>query len=98
MRSRRSAVSEPVLTPEASFLKRRSIDSATAAGVVRVTTAMALIGLPSATIVSSDSSSSVNSPFEVIGFINAFTIAGSSIEPPVATSRMARASWSPSAM
>ena len=31
------------------------------------------------------------------GFTRAFTTTGSSIEPPVATSRMARASWSPSA-
>ena len=59
---------------------------------------MALMGLPAA-IIDSRLSSWGDSSFEpCTGRTSAPTMAGSSIEPPVATSRMARASWSPSAM
>jgi len=59
--------------------------------------AIAFTGRPSATWRSSDSSASLRAPSTRTGDTSAWTISGSSIEPPVATSRMARASRFPSA-
>ena len=73
-----------------------SMASLTASGVVRRAAAIALTGLPSATCWSRSSSSGVSAPSARTGDTSACTICGSSIEPPVATSRMARARRSPS--
>ena len=61
-------------------------------------TAMALIGLPSATMLERASSAGVSPPWVVTGRSNASTMEGSSAVPPVATARMASTSWLPSAM
>lgn len=87
----------PALACSASFMNSFSTSSEMAAGVVLHTEAITLMGLPSATMRSSSSSLGSRSPVSVIGVTIASTILGSSIEPPPATSRMARASWSPSA-
>ena len=58
---------------------------------------MAFIGRPSATNWRSSSSAGDTSPTDVPGLTSAWTIDGSRSDPPMATSRMARASWSPSA-
>ena len=99
--SMRRRFSEPVVPADApcdSFRNRSSTASATAAGVVCCDAAIALIGRPSATIFRSASSPSLSPPSVLTGRTSASTIVGSSTEPPVATSRTARASWSPSAI
>ena len=56
---------------------------------------MALIGFPSAIMPSSSSSARVRPPGATTGWTSAWTIAGSSAVPPVATARIASASWVP---
>ena len=98
IRRRRSALSSPVDAPLASTRKRCSTWSLTASGVVFLATAMALIGRPSAMKVSSSWSEALRSSSPgCTGRTSASTITGSSSVPPVATARMASASWSPSA-
>ncbi len=92
------APSVPAETPWASLKKSASTCASTASGVVRWAAAMALMGLPSATIPNSDSSAGVRPPWVATGRIRASTIEGSSAVPPVATARTASTSWFPSAM
>ena len=96
-RSRRSALSWPALASLASFRKSASIASFTASAVVSGDDGdrlhRAALGDPLQQLVLFASSSS---PSSRAGDTSACTIAGSSMLPPVATSRTARTSWSPS--
>ena len=95
--SRFSAVGFPDATPAASLTKTASTSASTASGGTCLATAMALIGLPSAIMLSSSSSAGRSPPGEMTGWTRASTMAGSSAVPPVATARIASASWLPSA-
>ena len=97
-RSRCSAPWVPAETPSASLTKTASTSASMASAGSWRATAMALIGLPSATMLRSSSSAGVRPPFVVTGRTRASTMAGSRAVPPVATARMASTSWSPSAM
>jgi len=66
--------------------------SLTASGVAPSVVAIAFTGRPSATWRSRLSCSSLSAPSARAGETSAWTISGSSIEPPLATSRIARAS------
>ena len=66
-RRRCSAPELPADTPSASLTKTASTSASMASGAVRRATAMALIGLPSATMLSSSSSARVRPPGETTG-------------------------------
>ena len=72
--SRSSAPAVPADTPSASRTNRLSTRASTAAGVECVAAAIALIGLPSATISSRASSSASRPPVRRTGLISALTI------------------------
>ena len=97
MRSRRRALWLPAETPSASLTKTASTSASAAAGGTPRAAAIALIGLPSATMDRSSSSSGDSPPAGTTGRTSASTIDGSSAVPPVATARIASASWFPSA-
>ena len=66
-RSRCSAPSVPAETPSASLTNTASTSASTASGGRRLAAAMALIGLPSATMPRSSSSGGVRPPWAVMG-------------------------------
>ncbi len=87
----------PAETPAASFRNTASTSASTASGGTFRAAAIALMGLPSAIRPSSSSSAGASPPGLRIGRSRAAEMVGSSAVPPLATARIASASWLPSA-